>query len=122
MTQADSAPRFPYVRIRVQIGSPQHIDQVLDVEAMVDTGFDGGLALPADLIDHVIAPDTHLPWQLADGSEILTPTYVGSVTIEPHQPVVTAIIALGEEPLLGRDVTDHFRLIFDHGRQIIVEP
>jgi hypothetical protein len=29
---------------------------------------------------------------------------------------------LGDEPLLGRHVTNHFRILLDHGTQITVEP
>jgi hypothetical protein len=32
------------------------------------------------------------------------------------------VIAVGDEPLVGRGVTDEFRVILDHGRRVIVEP
>lgn len=122
MTSAASSNRYPYLLVHVQIGSPRHVEQVLELEALVDTGFDGGLTIPPSLIDASITPDTHLPWQLADGSQVLTPAYLASVQIGPLPPVTTIVIALGDEPLLGRNVTDNFRLVFDHGSQIIVEP
>jgi hypothetical protein len=43
------------------------------------------------------------------------------VTIGHLQPVPTAVTALDGDPLLGRHVTNQFRVTFDHGRQIIVE-
>ena len=122
MTSADPSTPYPYLRVHVQIGSPRHIEQELDLEALVDTGFDGGLTISPALIDPSITPDTHLPWQLADGSQILTPAYLATVQIAQFPPVTTIVIALGDEPLLGRSVTDSFRLIFDHGREVVVEP
>jgi hypothetical protein len=36
-------------------------------------------------------------------------------------PFEGVVIALGDEPLVGRGVTDRFTVILDHGRQLIVE-
>jgi hypothetical protein len=87
----------------------------------VDTGFDGGVAVPEDSVDTSMQPDTHLIWNLADGTEILTPSYLGYVEISDLHPVGTAIIALAGESQQGRDVTNHFKLTFDHRQQVIVE-
>jgi len=38
-----------------------------------------------------------------------------------YPPVLTAAIALGGDALPGRDVTDKFRVTFDHGHHITVE-
>jgi predicted aspartyl protease len=122
MTPSETSAHFPYLQVHVKVGSPRSIEQELDVEALIDTGFDGGLTVPSALIDPTITPDTHLPWQLADGSQVLTPAYLATVHIGQLQPVLTVLIALGDEPLLGRSVTDSFRLILDHGAQVIVEP
>lgn len=86
MTDAVSSARFPYRRIQVQIGSPQQVQQELSVEALVATGFDGGVLLPMTMIDPAIAPDTHLPWLLADGTEVLTPTYLATVQVGTLDP------------------------------------
>jgi len=122
VTPAVSSSRFPYLRVVIEIGTPQRIEQTLDVEALVDTGFDGSVMLPPRTIDPSIRPDTRLDWTLADGSSIRTPAYLATVRIGALAPVVTVVIALGDEPLLGREVTDRFRLIFDHGQRIVVEP
>jgi predicted aspartyl protease len=122
MSQPFTSSRFPYLPIRIQIGRQEDIQQELDLEPLVDTGFDGGVAVPSDLIDSLVTPDGHLPWYLADGTELLTPAYLASVQIAGLQPVPTVVIALGDESLLGRDVTNHFRLVFDHGHAVIVEP
>jgi predicted aspartyl protease len=101
--------------------SAQTVQQVLEVEPLVDTGFDGGVCLPADAIDPALVPSRHLVWGLADGSEVVAPAFTGSVQIGELPPVRTVIIFLGDSSLLGRHVTDHFSVTFDHGQRVIVE-
>jgi predicted aspartyl protease len=122
MTPEARSTRFPYLQVRVQIGSPRQVDQELQFEALVDTGFDGGISVPSSLVDASIAPDIQLRLFLADGSELPAPAYLATVRIGVLPPVMTLLIALGDEPLLGREVTDRFRVTFDHGREILVEP
>jgi predicted aspartyl protease len=122
MTASLSSTRFPYLRVQVRVGTARYVDQEIDLEALVDTGFDGGVVVPARLIDPSIRPDTHLSWTLADGSHMRTPAYVATVRVGTLPAVMTVVIALGDEPLVGREVTDRFRVTFDHGREIIVEP
>lgn len=122
MTGATTSTRFPYLQLHIQIGSPRNIEQELDVESLVDTGFDGGVAIPPGMIDPTIIPDMQFNLALADGAQIFAPAYLATVLIGTLRPVLTMVIALGEEPLLGREVTDRFRVTFDHGTQILVEP
>jgi predicted aspartyl protease len=122
MTLATSGTRFPYLQIHIQIGTPRHIEQEFDLEALVDTGFDGGVTVPSEVVDAAIIPDTILDLGLADGSRLRAPGYLASVRIGRLQPVLTMLVALGDEALLGREVTDHFRVTFDHGREILAEP
>lgn len=122
MTQPHISTHFPYLQIHVTIGTAQHADQELDVEVLIDTGFDGGVCISPGQIDPAIRPDARLPWVLADGSEVRASAYLATVRIGSLPAVTTIAIALGEEPLLGREVTDRFRVTFDHGTQILVEP
>ena len=48
--------------------------------------------------------------------------YYGTVQIGDLPPVPANITTVGDEPLLGRGVTDHYRLIFDHGHMLTAEP
>lgn len=122
MSQSVSSSHFPYLPIHVKIGlDSESILFELDQEALVDTGFDGGLSIPKSLIIKPIVPAGHQLWKLADETEIVTFVYLGHVKIGSLPAVATTIIALGDELLLGRNVTNHFRLIFDHGNQLIVE-
>ena len=42
--------------------------------------------------------------------------------VEPLVDTGTAIITLDADALVGRHVTNQFRVIFDHGTSIVVEP
>jgi predicted aspartyl protease len=117
----NAASMFPYLTVHLSIGTLDQIDFECDFEPLVDTGFSGGLAVPADLIPSSVAPDTYPIWRLADGTEVMTPAYTGYITIGNLPPVLTDIIALENAHLLGRAVTNNFRVIFDHGQEVIVE-
>ena len=122
MTQSTASARFPYLPVHVQIGSPRHIEQELDIEALVDTGFDGAVTISPGTIDPTIVPDMQFNLALADGTELFAPAYLATVRVGTLDAVLTMVIALGEEPLLGRDVIDRYRVVFDHGTRILVEP
>ena len=111
------SPRFPYLPIRVTIGG-QH----MDVEALLDTGFDGDVILPPRLIDGGVPPDGHMRWTLADDSTVLTPYYLGTVRIGTMGSFNLVISTLGNEPLVGLGLAINFTITLDHGRQVIVEP
>jgi hypothetical protein len=59
---------------------------------------------------------------LADGSSVETLVYVGQVRLGSTYMTSIAIMALGDEPIVGRGISDRFTIILDHGRQVIVEP
>lgn len=122
MIQAVTSSRYPYLPVHVEIFTQQTKVFEFDIEPMVDTGFDGGLTVPRGLIPSSIPPFGISEWKLADDTEVKLPAYIARVTIGSLQPVATLVIVLGDDPLLGRDVIDHFSLHFDHGNQIIVEP
>lgn len=113
-------PNFPYLPIHIQVGIFQKkID--LDLEVLIDTGFDGGIAIPKSFTDLSTLPFVKQTWKLADSTEISVPVYAGYVQIDKLDPVMTIIIVLGDEPLIGRQVLNHFKVILDHGKKIIVE-
>ena len=122
MIQSVTSARFPYLPVRLTIGAQDNPVFETVLEPQVDTGFDGGLAVPPMLIPSTVTPDGHTEWQMADGTELRAPAYLCSVSIGNLSPVRTAVIAFDGDILLGRHVTDQFRLIFDHGRTLTVEP
>ena len=109
--------RFPYLDIRIRV-----CQRDTDVEALLDTGFDGDVAVPQGLVADGHPPDGHSRWALADGSMILVPYYRCTVQLGGLGPFPATVIALGDEPLVGAGVARHVTIILDHGRRVIVEP
>ncbi|HLC30606.1 MAG TPA: hypothetical protein VJM51_07480 [Dehalococcoidia bacterium] len=87
----------------------------------MDTGFDGDIALPTNLLADAEQPDLYVAWTLADGSEVLTPAFVGTTQLGNFDPFSALVTTIGDEPLVGRGVTDRFAVTLDHGRRIVVE-
>jgi predicted aspartyl protease len=109
---------YPFLAVRLQVRRRQH-----EADALVDTGFTGDLVLPTSFADASLAvPDAQADWQLAHGGVIRAPVYLGTLEIIGLSSVPAMITLLGNECLLGRGVIDRFRVTFDHGRGIIVEP
>lgn len=115
-TERLTSYRFPYIPLRLELGQTSY-----DVEALVDTGFDGDVAVPFPLLVGRI-PDSELHCQLADGSEVTAPVYLGRVALGDLATLQALVLGLGTEALLGRGVTDRFRLVLDHGERVILEP
>lgn len=84
--------------------------EVLDIEAVIDTGFNGFLTLPTAVID-----DLRLPWRrrgravLADGTETIFDTYDGSVVWDGQGRRV-AVDGADSEPLVGMALLGGFEL------------
>jgi predicted aspartyl protease len=109
--------RFPYIRLRLRVRS-----QVIDLEALIDTGFDGALLMPEGIVEFDGPPDLALRWTLADGSRVFAPSYDATVEILGLDSVQILVSVLGSEFLVGRQVTDLFTIILDHGQRVIIEP
>jgi len=107
---------FPYLPIQIEVHNRE-----ADAEALLDTGFDGDVAVPPDLATNG-RPDGHLRWTLADGSTILAPYFMGTVKVGNMGPFPCVVTALGDEPLVGRGVAEHVTITLDHGKTLTVEP
>jgi predicted aspartyl protease len=98
----------------------------LEIRALVDTGFDGDVSVPAAMLGSVLTDDRPADgverWTLADGSLLAAPVYRATATLQGIGSIGVAVSVLGDEPLIGRGVLDHFLVTFDHGRRIILEP
>lgn len=108
---------FPYLRLALTVGG-----RAVRVEALVDTGFDGDILVPLSLVADGQPPDEYRSWGLADGSEITTPVYRGTVQVGSLATEPANIALLGDEAIVGRGVTDRYRVILDHGERVIVQP
>lgn len=107
---------FPYLPLTVTLRGRTAI-----VEALLDTGFDGDIALPAGFVLRQDEPDGSPQWTLADGSEIRTPVYLGTVQVGDFAALPITITIVGSEAIVGRGVTDRFTVILDRGRQVVIE-
>jgi predicted aspartyl protease len=109
--------QFPFLRLTVGIASDR-----LEVEALVDTGFDGDIVLPArQALPSGLEYDL-LVFRLADGTRVRVPTFraaavIGAVRIRPVD-----VVLVGGVPMVGRRLIRHFSVTLDHGRRVIVEP
>lgn len=108
--------RFPYLPIYLSVRQAR-----TDLDALLDTGFDGDVAVPRASVADGDPPDGYLPRRLADGSDVLSPFYHGTVSLGDVGSFPVLIVALGDEPLVGRGVSDRFKVTLDHGYQVIVE-
>lgn len=109
--------RFPYVPIRLVVGQ-----QVIEVEAFLDTGFDGDVVMPRGSVRRGTRRTSYLYWTLPDNSVVSAPAYPGTVEIGRLGSFPVLVTVLGDEPIIGRRLTDRFRVILDHGSAVIVEP
>jgi predicted aspartyl protease len=116
MTPRLVSGHFPYLPLRLDVHG-----RTFTVEALIDTGFDGDVAVPPDLLAGD-EPDDYQRWTLADGAVVYTPMYFGTVQVGDVGSLDVLVTALGDEPIVGRGVTDRFRLTLDHGTQVAVEP
>lgn len=112
-----TSERFPYLPIHVELHETS-----LELEALLDTGFDGDLAIPSQLIPPGAAPNLHTWWVLANGSLVLVPSYRGRVTLGDIASFDVAILDLGDEALVGRSLVASLGVFLDHGRRVVVEP
>ena len=117
MNQSVVSSRFPYLPIHLAVGQRSEA-----LEALLDTGFDGDVAVPADPVSTGHPPSGYSRWILADGSTVFAPLFRGTIHVGPLGPFDALITALGDEPIVGRGVTDRFKVTLDHGQQVIVDP
>ncbi len=88
---------------------------------LVDTGFDGDLAIPTVLVPNSVFAATYQPWRLADGSAIQIAVYAGTVRIGPFDAVPAMIAATGEEAIIGRSIIDRYLVLFVIEERVSVE-
>lgn len=108
--------RFPYCSIRISI-----LKVHFELEALLDTGYDGGVILPPKLITNGEVSGWLVNCKLADNRIIEVPAYLGSVKLGGKRLKDITVLVMGDEPIIGRSLIKHFKIILDHGRKIILE-
>ena len=95
---------------------------MIEFDGYIDTGFEGEVLLPESFYAQLGMPESRTTLLLPSG-EIVT---VGTFDAEMEMPglvdrfPVTATL-LGDEFLVGIRVLENYRVILDHGREVIVE-
>ena len=112
-----TSSRFPYLTFTFQVRQISY-----NGEALIDTGFDGGFAVPPSLLQDVGPPDGYEIWEPVVGPPVLAPVYRASFQIDVMGSFPVTVIALGNETLIGLEVISRFAVTLDHGQQVIVSP
>ena len=108
--------RFPYLSLSIATQT-----RSFQVEALIDTGFDGDVTLPAALVADLL-PEGVTTVRLADGSSVLAPTYFATIQIGHLAPIRGRVIVIGDTPLIGLWLIERYRVILDRGQRVVVEP
>jgi len=107
--------RFPYIPIRVNLGST-----IYEGDALLDTGFSGGIMLPSRYLPDDALSSGYTDWVLADHSTVRSPYYRGTVEIDGFQPFRSIVTTMGDEVLVGIRVISRFYVLLDHGERVVV--
>ena len=108
--------RFPYIPVKITV-----IENNYDLEALIDTGFNGHAILPPKIFTNGKLPPKFVTCKLADNSIIETPIYRGTIKLGGKKLNDILVLIMGDEPIIGRSVIKSFKITLDHGRKIIVE-
>jgi predicted aspartyl protease len=108
--------RFPYLPVTVSV---RHRTE--QAEALLDTGFDGFIAVPPRFVTNGREPESRFTYTLADGTMVTVPVYRGEVTIGSFGPYRTIVTVIGDEVIVGRRLMSRFLVTLDHGDRVIVD-
>ena len=93
------------------------------VEFVIDTGFDGEVAIPYELAEELgIRPMAITYVKLGDGSFCLMGVSITSVVVEGAEIPVEVLLG-SSEPIVGTGFLKHFKFILDIGAGLVeLEP
>jgi clan AA aspartic protease len=107
--------------IGLDVSGPGPLTQ--QTEAVIDTGYNGYLTLPPDLVARLQLPFAgHRSGKLADGSITVLNVYLGRVVWHERQKEVLIAEAAGA-PLIGMSLLERSHLAMDviDGADVIIE-
>ncbi len=108
-------------RLGIIVRLPGHSD--VEVECVVDTGFEGALTLPPTMINALgLSYLTQLSANLANDSNIVTDVYVATVVWNGVERDI-AVLAMGRRPLVGTILLEDYHLGVDfcEGGTVLVD-
>jgi hypothetical protein len=105
-------PPYPEVELILTVGSWSAA-----VEAYLDTGFDGGLAIPVGAAREILAEPYRTSLRMADDDIERAPAWYGAVEVS-ERVFRCEVVALGSRYLLGREVLDQMEVCFEFGQAV----
>jgi clan AA aspartic protease len=109
-------------RVEVVLRLPDRDDQA--IECVVDTGFQGELALPPATVAALGLPPRGHTWaKLADDSHASIAVF-RAIILWDDQEVVISVMAMGSRPLLGTELLQGYNLSadFEEDGQLALTP
>jgi clan AA aspartic protease len=95
----------------------------MEIECVVDTGFEGFLTLPTTVVDELGLPYLiNISANLADNSSVQTDVHAATVLWNGIERQV-AVLAMGHRPLIGTALLEDYHLSIDfcNGGTVIVD-
>ena len=111
-----TSPRFPSLRLRVELAG-----RVFNEDALLDTGFDGEVAIPKSRAEG-LQPKEIGRFAFLDGTVVEPDMFSGIARLGDLEPVAVEIVAMGDEFIIGMRLLSRYEVILDHGRRVIVNP
>lgn len=111
-----TSSHFPYLPVKVSTTKKD-----FELEALLDTGYDGGVIIPPKLITNGEVSAWLVDCKLADNSIVEVPAYLGSVRLGNKKLNNITVLIMGDEPVIGREIIKHFKITLEYGRKIILE-
>ena len=107
--------RFPLLPIRFRVNG-----RSFEELGILDTGFEGGLSVPPDLLGEIDSPNATVHLAPFGSGLIERPLLDGVFEIGDYGPFPVEVVAFGDEILIGQAVIAFFTVTLDHGRRITV--
>jgi clan AA aspartic protease len=95
----------------------------VEIECVVDTGFEGTLTLPPDMIAALDLPYlTRIRANLADDSNVMTRIHLATIIWHGMEREVV-VLAMGRRPLLGTALIEDYHLSVDfyEGGSVVID-
>jgi len=105
-------PNYPLIEFILSVGTWD-----TEGEALPDTGFEGGVAIPYGVAREIIADPDLVEIVTADGTLHEVDRWSGVLELDGHR-VVVEVIGLGHQFLIGREVLDQLEICFEYGRRV----
>ena len=98
-------------RMPILLKLPAHSE--VEIECVVDTGFEGFLTLPPDAIAELELPYLiQISANLANNSSVMTDVHLATVVWNGIEREI-AVLSMGRRPLIGTALLDQYHLSID---------